>query len=112
MNFNGDNNLMKEIISEKKRCIKAIKKVIKLAPQAKTKMEKEIVNKFIDKAQKHYDNMYNLLNKSVNRINEINENTYNKIKSNAEPDAELLPLQKLEIFEYKGKFTKLIIKED
>jgi Mg2+ and Co2+ transporter CorA len=106
-----DNILTKEILIERNKLIKTIDKITKLIPRAKTKKKKEIVNNYIDLAQKHYDNMYNLLNKYVNKINESNENIYNEIKSNTDPNAELLPLKKLEMFKQNEKFIKLIIEE-
>jgi len=108
----GKDILVKEINSEKNKFIKAIKKIEKLAPKANTKRKKEIVNNYTDQAQKHYDNMYSLLNESVNKINELSENLYNEIISNTEPGAELPPLKKLEMFEYGGKLNKLIIEDD
>jgi len=108
----GKDILAKKIISEKNKFIKAIEKIAKLAPKANTKRKKEIVNNYTDQAQKHYDNMYNLLNESVNKTNELTENLYNEIKANTEPGAELPPLKKLEMFEYGVKLKKLTIDDD
>jgi len=102
------NKINKEAHEFMKYCIK----VKKLAPKANTKRKKEKVNNYIDLAQKHYDNLFSLLNESVTIFNESNEKLYEEIIANTEPNANIQQIQKLEMFEYMGKFNKLIIEKE
>lgn len=102
------NNIKKETIKFMKYC----RKMKKLAPKADTKKKKIAVNNIIDLAQEHYDKLYNLLNKSIIIMNESNERLYEEIIANTEPNANVQQIQKLEMFKYMGKFTKLIIEEE
>jgi len=107
-----EKDLMTKIQKEKDSFLKYIKKITKLAPEANTKKKKETVNKYIDLAQKHYDNLFNLLNESVTIMNESNEELYQTIIAEAEPNADIQQFKKLKMFEHAGKFTKLIIEEE
>ena len=112
-NYNKEKiNINNDAKYEMEKFIDAIFKVKELITNAKTREEKEIVNNYIDIAQKHYDNFYNLLNNKVNTINKSAKEVYDEIKANVDPNEYLLPLESLKMFEYSGIINKLIIDED
>jgi len=104
--------IMDAVKKEANGFMKYCKKAKELAPKANTRKKKETVNKYIDQAQKHHDNLFNLLNKSITLINESNEEFYKELIANADPNAHIQQIDKLEMLEHNRKFTKLIIEED
>ena len=104
--------IMAAVKKEANGFFKYCEKAKKLAPKANTRKKKEIVNKYLDQAQKHHDELFSLLNKSVTLINDSNEEYYKKLIANTDPNANLQQIDKLEMFEHNHTFTKLIIEDD
>jgi len=112
MDIDIKNIIANDVKKEADEFMKFCEKITKLAPKANTKRKKETVNKYIDQAQRHYDNMHSLLKKSITLVNESNEKLYEDIIANTDPNVNIQQIKKMEMFEHMGKFKKLIIEED
>jgi ribosomal protein L16 Arg81 hydroxylase len=101
-------NLKNKLTEEMNKYLEIADKIETLISTVKSKQEKEIINNYIDMAQFHYDNIYDILNKSVNLINELYKIYYDKIIENTDPNIKFAPLNKLRILEKRGNLTKII----
>jgi hypothetical protein len=104
--------LMANAKREAYRFMKYCEKAKRLLPKADTRKKKETVNNYLDQAQKHHDNLFNLINKCITLINESNEKFYKELIANADPNANIHLIDKLELFEHNRTFTKLITEDE